>query len=1001
MNISRNILQLFAALTVLAGSGCEVDAGIEDYAAAASFDIVNKRFSYNFDSEQEVVFIPVKTTLPESEWYVVQPEADWCRVSKSFDSEKGVYLAVDQNDGVDVRKTSFKVVGGPAGEFDFTVRQMGYGPAIIVESKTLDSKGGRFTVAVTTNIDVQINKPLLDAEDEADWLVIANDGAPLTRAFAELTYELEVKANMLPYSRKGRVLFTAEDPMYRTDEITGVCTVTQLMSAASMESAYEDRKITIQSGTVDQFQNNSPIENMFDGITDKTDDAHIYHSPWSGTTFPVTMAFTFTSPSSIDYFKYYTRSGNGNPGAFDVMYRRAGESDFVNVKEGTFGSENDAMYDFGKQGGIHVCRFPEQLANVAEVKLVFYSGFGNFLSGTEIEFYENTSTAHNDELLTVFTDMSCSELREGVTRKDITALYNAFPYLAQEVAMRLLEGTYPESERDFRVARYDAYSNNERIYVQMHTRKYSCFDNPTGIYVTAGQPVMVCVDNVPQGQNVSLGIAPDDGENYAKYDSFSFLVPLSAGINQFTPTMSGMCYVLNTAETLTSSSAPVKIHFLPGSGAVEGYFDLARHTDADYERLLTATTRKYFVAKGQNMIFLMHSSVLRANVPRSITSGLTAWDDILGWQLELMGLAEEHDGVWDRLVDKTHFNNHMVAISDTTPSVYMNASDYRIDFNATSGIPKIITRELLLAAEDNTWGPAHEAGHVNQRAILWKSNAESSNNLFSNYAIYRFGKYGSRGSKISDIAASYIDPDHKAWVLMGSSTHQNEDTEVHMRLNWQLWNYFHRCGVDPQFWPRLFELMRTKYILPNENAALYGMREDNGKCQLIFAEAVCEAAQMDFTDFFDVWGFWEPVDITYEQYGTTRYNVTQQMIDQTRQAIAAKGYPKAPAIQYIEDRDMKGGVRYSELGYYTAFRDKTVVNGTPTYTLDGNKIRVENCAGGVAIELRDAPSSSGELGALRYFANLGSFEIPNRVSLTGMRVYVVQWDSKRIEAARK
>ena len=1006
MKIGKNILRILAAFALLTCVGCEQHEDADN--VYDRFEIVDKRFTYNFASEQQVAFIPVKTSLPESGWHLEQPEADWCRVSKSYDNEKGIYLAVDDNEEVDLRTTTFKAVAGPAGEYEFTVRQMGYGPAIIVESKVLDSSSSIFTINVMANIDVRINKPLLDADDEEEWLTLSNDGKPLTRAMVESSYELEVKANLLPYSRTGKVLFTAVDPIYMTDDVTAVCTITQLTgSVEDQMSNFSDKKVTIESGSLSQpSYTDSGIERLFDGDITATYEPDIYHSAYGSagtTTFPIEMTFRFDTPSAISYFKYYARpaNSNGNPGEFDVQYKLAGESQFVNLKEGEFGSLGNSMYDFGMQGGVQFCRFPTTIVNVKEIKLIFYNGFGGFLSGVEIEFYENSTTMHNADLLNVFTDLSCSELKAGVTRREVTELYKNFPYLAQEVAMPMLNGTYPESEKDFRIGTYAAYSNNETIYKDMHTRRYTAFDNPTGIYVTAGTKFYVCVDAVPAGQSVSLGIANDEGEQFCKYDGFNTQTPLFEGLNEITATTSGMCYILNRADVLTSASRPVKVHFLPGMGVVEGYFDMARHTDADYERLLNTTTRKYFVAKGQNMIFLMHSSVLRANVPRSITSGLSAWDDILGWQLELMGLAKESpDGVWDRMVDRTHFNNHMVAISNTNPQSYMDASDYRINFNATSGIPKIITRDLLLAAEDNTWGPAHEAGHVNQRAILWKSNAESSNNLFSNYAIYKFGKYGSRGSKISDIAASYSDPEHKSWVLMGSSTHQNEDTEVHMRLNWQLWNYFHRCGVDPEFWPRLFELMRTKYILPNETASLYGLREDNGKCQLMFAEAVCEAARMDFTDFFEVWGFWEPVDITYEQYGTTRYNVTRQMIDETLQSIASKGYPKAPAVQYIEDRDVKGGVRYSEMGYYTTFRDKTPVTGTPTYTLNGNYMKVDNYSGAVAIEIRGAANGS-ELGELRYFSNMSGFEIPSKALSNDMCVYAVQWDSKRIEVKRK
>ena len=999
MKMVKNILKLLVAVSILPVWSCTTSD--TDLVGDNRFEIPENRFNYNFRETDEIVFIPVRTTIPESQWEVDSPDADWCKVAKSYDNAKGLYLSVDANEEVDVRKTSFKVRGG-CSEYEFTVRQLGYGPAILVNSQVVGQGGGDVSIVVTSNIDVLMGNPKLDAEDDPDWLEVRNDGLPLTRAFADGTYQLWADINAYPYERKATVEFTAADPMYMTDDVKAVCVITQSTGSVKAEVTYPDKKAQILKGTVDQAHNGSPITKMYDGETDKDGDANIYHSPWAGeggTKFPITMQFEIY-PASVSYFKYYTRfsdSSNGNPGAFDVFYRKSGETAFVPVKEGEFGSADNSMYDFGMTSGVKRCTFPSTITDVQEIKLVFYSGKGDLLSGVEIEFYEDMSKSVNDEILKVFTDLSCSELREGVTRQDITALYGLVPYLAQEVAMRFYSNTYVESEKEFRIHEYEPYSSSEQMFTKMRTRRYTQHDNPTGIFVQGGQTLLICIDDIPAGQTVSLGVANENGDGYAaQFAGFNFRTELMKGFNEVTVPSDGMCFIINTASELTSASKSVKVHILPGCGRVDGYFDIARHSDADYVRMLNATGWKYFIAKGQNMIFMMHTSTLRGYAPTGIISGLSAWDDILGWQFELMGIGyQTADGKWDRMIDRTHFNNHMVAISNTNPTSYMDASDYRINFNASSGIPKIISRELLLAAEDNTWGPAHEAGHVNQRAIMWKSNAESSNNLFSNYAIYKFGKYGSRGATIKEIADCCARGE--SWVEMGDATHMNESTEIHMRMQWQLWNYFHRCGVDSEFWPRLFELCRTKYILPNGEPS---GAADHGLCQMMFAKAVCEAAQMDFTRFFEAWGFLKPVDITYEQYGSARYRVTDAMIADLRANMAS--YPtKAPAVEFIEDRDVKNGVRYSELGYYTTFRDKTSVTGTPTYTVEGTTVRVSNCSGAVGIELRATPSSGEELGDLRYFANMSNFDVPTTVSLTSSKVYAVQWDGKRIEATRK
>lgn len=324
-----------------------------------------------------------------------------------------------------------------------------------------------------------------------------------------------------------------------------------------------------------------------------------------------------------------------------------------------------------------------------------------------------------------------------------------------------------------------------------------------------------------------------------------------------------------------------------------------------------------------------------------------------------------------------------MAVSSENPQAYMDASNRRVLFSRTTALYKIITREQLLAEEDNTWGPAHELGHVNQGAINWKSTTESSNNLFSNYAIYKMGKYGSRGDALSELALSYAAAE--TWALMGGATHQNEDTELHMRMNWQLWNYYHRCGFKPDFWPKLFQLLRED-PLPSE----FSSNDDPGASQLKFAEKACEAAGEDLTDFFETWGFFRPIDVNYDQYGSARYRVTDDMIAATKARIAAKNYPKAAPMQYIEDRTTKGNTRYCDMGYYTTFQSKTKITKTPKYTLSGRTYSVSDCDQAVAVELRKASSDE-----LVYFSNLSTFTVSDKADISNVRVYAVQADGER------
>lgn len=61
-------------------------------------------------------------------------------------------------------------------------------------------------------------------------------------------------------------------------------------------------------------------------------------------------------------------------------------------------------------------------------------------------------------------------------------------------------------------------------------------------------------------------------------------------------------------------------------------------------------------------------------------------------------------------------NNHLFAISPE--GSYMWASDYRVGFVYTY-LNNILLYDNVMAAKDNAWGPAHEIGHIHQRAINW------------------------------------------------------------------------------------------------------------------------------------------------------------------------------------------------------------------------------------------------------------------------------------------
>lgn len=739
-----------------------------------------------------------------------------------------------------------------------------------------------------------------------------------------------------------------------------------------------DTQIHPTSGKANQYQSGYDIDKSMDGkFTTGTsyEESSNYHSPFGtgNTKFPVILEYFFTGDEQIDYLIYYTRSGNGNFGKVDIYTATAN-----NPQESDYTLQGN--YDFKEKNDPSKVTFNEAIKATA-IKFVVHNGRGGFASCDEMHFFQaNTNNTQETKLLKVFKDITCTEVKEGVTEQDIQALGDNFFI---DLARAIQHNAYSEWEKDFRIREYEAYSEPAKWAEKLITKRYSNLDNLTGIAVEKDDEVVVLVGDT-HGHDVSIQCIGEEKTSFLEDHEYPQTAAsgdyyiLKSGINKLKMKNRGQLFVMYNCD-LTSHPEPIKIHIPIGSGKVSGFFDLAEHkTDMKYAELLSKATDKYFGIRGDKIILYFHREKLQEVVKNEILSAIHLWNDIIGWEQELMGIEDVRPNL---------FNNHIFAISPE--GAYMWASEDRIAFVYTK-LGDILLKENVMEEKDNVWGPAHEIGHIHQGAINWASCTESSNNIFSNYVLYKLGKYCSRGVEISKLAESYLLK--QPWPLLGTATHKNEDTELHMRMQWQLWNYFHRLGNMPDFFPKLFKYLR-------DNPLTYA---SPGTAQMQYAKAVCTVANMDMTEFFDRWGFFRFTLIpSYEQYGTYMYMVSQELIDQTKEYMST--FPKkVPPIYYLEDRK-NGDVgienyQVGDVGYYTLFKDNVKITDTPTYSLSGNNITVNNGTQAVAFEVR----KDNENGELLYFFNFLSYSIPSTVVIDETtKFYAVQADGKRIEMKKE
>lgn len=748
-------------------------------------------------------------------------------------------------------------------------------------------------------------------------------------------------------------------------------TITVTQYSASDIVIEEDIQVKPYAGKASEEETDPDrsIEHSFD---DKfiADGGVPYHSKWGQSAdFPVILEYYFEGNTDIDYFIYHTNSGNGTFGKFDVYTQTKENTEYV----------HQGSYDFNMRNSPSIASLKTPV-KATKVKFEVHSGKNGYVSCDEMQFFKkNKKNTLEEQLLTVFTDITCSEIKPDVTQEQIEAL----PEFFIQTTSALKDDSYNKWEKEFRIREYYPYSSADEWADKLMTRKYGDLDNPTGIYVNEGDEVVVLVGNT-HGQSISIqNIGEETSKGYAQTSVNGDIYPLKEGVNKLTAKQTGMLFVMYNTNIQNPDAQPIKIHIPLGGGKVCGFFSLKEHqTNEKYKELIDKADYKYFCVIGNAIILYFHHKQLKAAVPYDILSSIELWDNMIQWQQELMGIED---------VYPKQMNNHIFAISPE--GGYMWASEGRIGFVYTA-LGDILRKSYLMASR-NSWGPAHEIGHVHQGAINWASTTESSNNLFSNYTIYKFGQNCSRGTELAvpEYAANVKKAtlvfrrcvENKAWCDFGTD-YQGEDPEMHARMNWQLWNYYHRCGYNPQFFPTLFKLMRENRV----------STQDPGENQMMYARMACRAANENLTDFFERWGFFVPISMKVNQYGTYNYIVTDAMIKETKEFMKQFPAPKH-AFYYLEDRkkgDPGLDTTPPDVGYFTQFAEDMKITKQITYTISGHQVNVQNGEQAVAFEIKENDN-------LKYFGTSFQFEVPNTISPDRVKLYAVQADGVRIEMTRK
>ncbi|TDN98408.1 M60 family metallopeptidase [Sunxiuqinia elliptica] len=640
----------------------------------------------------------------------------------------------------------------------------------------------------------------------------------------------------------------------------------------SQSAAKGDQLISVASATAtteETVKEDRAVSYSYDG-----DPTTYFNSKFGAVTnWPFQIEYTLEQGHRLDRIIYHPRSDAGNKwGSLNKYEVWASTNDnpgkFTKVGEYERGDANH---------NITTMKLETPVENVAKVRFDIYSSYQSRISVAEMEFYEE-GTARFD-YSTIFADNIYTVLKEGVTEKQIKAIPED-DY--KELALDLF---YDEYDTEFRVAAYRPYQNPSIQAGINKTSPYSLRDNPTGIYVEEGDELLVIVGNI-KGQNLSM-VVQDLNVGFRSAAQYA----LQQGDNRLTMNSSGLIYIQNFTDDgiplvlesdedkAAAEAKTVDIHFV--NGKVNGYFDLAKHSSADWSDILAKATYQDIDLLGLRSHITWTTQNFRT-FNTDVVSVLQKYDRLVYLEAEFAGLEK-----YNKM-----FNNRMYFHID-----YNGKSPYATSYRTayTANYAEIFCNASRFEAR--LWGPAHEVGHVNQLrpAFKWAGTTEITNNIMSMYVQTEFGE----DSKLL-VDGTYADAKNKIIETGAPHCLNNTSGEFMIRLVpfWQLKLYMIDALGKKDFYKDLYEHYRVTDA-PNTSS------DTQGILQLDFVRQVCRISGLNMVDFFKKWGFLTPVDKTINDYGNKAFRITQPQINNLIDEINAAGYASPHAnVEDIQDNNI-------------------------------------------------------------------------------------------------
>ena len=666
----------------------------------------------------------------------------------------------------------------------------------------------------------------------------------------------------------------------------------------------------------------------------------------------------------------------------------------------------------------------------------------------------------------LFSDKACTTLKKAFANEDAVkndADYKALPTTLQQMVLKVYKNSWAEDnlggkpawDADYakksRVQLYEPYNEPEAAAAALGLNAHTNLNNPTGIFSGGREAMYVMVEGEIE-EGASLYLASYSG--HGKLGGYQNGVELKPGLNVVPSYFAGnnycINYVVHTFNTeggtkkgnkakarKLSDYEDLKIHI--EGGHINGYWNkmgddlYTPDKNADWDYIAARATQTDVTVLGEyiTLQFPLHEALNSDGGTEQgldyyytgkniIESSIQEWDNVMMWERIVLGVLDKTTtedaaknpkspyavapNVFAYIGDDTdgfasgyddYYNVH--GLSFGTPSGYMYGGWDHCGYHFNT-MGAIMT--TMITDAGSHWGPAHEIGHQHQGLLTVNGLTEVTNNLFSNVVLWYYGKTTSRvnGSALEPIAEMFANEEADFF-------NTTSNVFITTQMYYKLFLYYHVLGHNPEFYPKLFEMLR-------QDPMSTGYNQRGATSILHFYKKCCEAAGEDLTEFFRAYGFFRVMtNRLVGDYANSVYDQTQEDIDNAIAEVKAlaetKGWEENIAVLFIND-DTGGQIlshrsdtEYltpfesadSELGSYATYSDVTAPNYT--YTIVGTTVTMEG-EGGIGFAIFN------EKGELIGFSDNKTFEVSvecaEAIASGKAEVKTMKGDNEAVEA---